>query len=77
MHTTRVSHDSGQIVIMGSIDSGQASKKKHTYFGFQVTMQSPGDGFFFYQRWSAWYTGPYSGQSWKVQNFPLNFQATV
>ena len=32
---------------------------------------------FFYQRWSARYTGQYSGQSWKARNFPLNFQATV
>ena len=39
-------------------------------------MQSPGDGFF-YQRWSARYSGLYSEQSWKVRNFPLNFQATV
>ena len=39
-------------------------------------MQSPGIGFF-YQRWSARYSGLYSEQSWKVQNSPLNFQATV
>ena len=39
-------------------------------------MQSPSDGFF-YQRWSARYSGLYSEQSWKVRNFPLNFQATV
>ena len=53
-----------------------AQNKKRTYFGFGVTMQSPGDGFF-YQRWSARYSGLYSEQSWKVRNFPLNFQATV
>ena len=39
-------------------------------------MQSPGIGFF-YQRWSARYSGLYSEQSWKVQNYPLNFQAIV
>ena len=39
-------------------------------------MQSPGIGFF-YQRWSARYSGLYSEQSWEVQNYPLNFQAIV
>ena len=76
MHTTRVSHDSASIVVMGSIDSGQASKKNTHTLGFRSLCKAL-VMVFFYQRWSTRYTGPYSGQSWKVRHFPLNFQATV